>query len=88
MTLRLSRRELQRKFPPGIHLINKQNETLYLVIGWSEIPALTHVIPGTKKLVTTTKSWQIWLLGNQRFKAVRWDGLHDYMTLKEWEYDV
>ena len=88
---RVSRRELQRKFPPGA--MGVWGTTMFTVVGWAPVAA-TPAVPSrgpdpVQGYFTTAKaaqpaSWEVAVLVGQRLLTWQWTVLKSCKTLEEW----
>jgi hypothetical protein len=75
----MSRRLVQRRFPPGSFAI--RGPFTWLVIGWAPVPP--H--PTGWKNHMTARDWECLLVRDQRLERVRWETMRECYTLDEWE---
>ncbi len=80
-----SRREVQRRFPPGSFYV--RSDRLFLIVGWAPTPSGKHGYwhEGTWRVATIASSWVAYVLKDQRLMAEPWEYIRDCKTVEEWE---
>jgi len=77
-----SRRQVQRRFPPGSYAIGESRYALYLIIAWTQLPAVKR-LDGT---IRNASSWEATVVvGNARIEHLRWESVRGCWTIEEWE---
>lgn len=77
-----SRRQVQRRFPPGTFFLYDKNK-LGMIVGWA--PVAADINPKTG-FVRSTATWEVLVLkDNSRIVRHRWEWVQDWLTLEEWE---
>lgn len=80
LPLRMSRRQVQRKFPPGSLVFNRHSP-LELVVGWYPVPRAKDY-----RGPFTAASWNVLLIrDDQRLVHQCWEYLLGAWTLEEYE---
>lgn len=70
-----SRREVQRRFPPGTMFVNSGGRRIATIVGWA--PSRD----GWRKV----QSWSAIIIRDQRVTVEHWEHMREAMTLDEWE---
>lgn len=77
-----SRRQVQRRFPPGSFVLNEAG-IIGFVVGWA--PVAPDVNPRTG-YVRSVATWEaLLLLSGNVLTRWKWEGLMEQMNLDEWE---
>ena len=81
-----SRREVQRRFPPGAFGVCKQSNLLFTVVGWSQVPAVIEPNSGPAAIrkLKEVSSWEVVVLLNNRLIRKSWSAISTDWTLNEW----
>ena len=79
-----SRRQIQRRFPPGEFVVSKETcQIMGTVIGWSAVRA--DLNPKTGQ-IRTAESWEVLILTkNNTMNRRGWWSMEGLMNLDEWE---
>lgn len=79
-----SRRQVQRRFPPGEFLVSKEsNSIIGTIVGWSAIRAEHN--PRTGEL-RRAQDWEVLVLDKKNTLYRRgWWSMQDMMNFEEWE---
>ncbi len=79
----MSRREVQKKFQPGMMVISKRNLRLSMIVGYSAIPPVTN----RHGRETSPASWEALVLSSVGdIKTVHWFSLdQEYYSTVTWE---
>ena len=75
-----SRRQVQRRFPPGAFLY--AGGALCVVVGWVPVAPKALAFSGGRMSAAT---WEALLLINERMQTMRWENVRECWTLEEWE---
>lgn len=88
-----SRREVQRRFPPGAFGVDNQTNSLFTAVGW--IPSTTTVWitgsgqpsrgPAQARKAEKVASHDAVVLRDGRVSHVNWESMAAQWTLPEWE---
>jgi hypothetical protein len=80
-----SRRQVQRRFPPGSFIIDSRGTRMALVIGWGPTPVVVRQNwSGTTRIVSP-RSWVVYIVEDNRVRTLPWESARDSYTLEEWE---
>lgn len=76
-----TRRQVQRRFPPGAFVVFEGTQRLATIVGWCQTP------PTYKKNgeLRTAMGWEAVLIWDCRVINVSWERMRDHWTLEEWE---
>lgn len=78
-----SRRQVQRKFPPGTMFVHGHRNLIGTIIGWAPVAANINPANG---YVRSAASWEVLVLyGESRVERLRWESIREWLTLEEWE---
>lgn len=78
--MELSRRQTQRKYPPGTLVTSRDGRTLMMVVGYAP------TCPRETKFGKVVQNWEVWLLSHRReLTTVMWYQMKDLYLIEEWE---
>jgi hypothetical protein len=83
-----SRRQVQRRFPPGSFIIDDSGRYLGFVLGWGPTASTLRpsiVEPGT--VVGDARSWIVYFIKDNRVSTLPWYNVRECYNLEEWEDD-
>jgi len=81
-----SRRQVQRRFPPGSFIINHPGDRIALVVGWGPTEStLRQSITEPSRMLGRPRSWVAYIIEDNRIKTVMWEVVRDGYTMEEWE---
>lgn len=78
-----SRRQVQRRFPPGTIVVSETNR-MTMVVGWAPTAPTFNKRTGA---VISPQNWAVYIIGgDNRLQTVDWEWLErHYTSLEEWE---
>ena len=77
-----SRRQVQRRFPPGAFVINSLGNRMAVVIGWAPVEAVINSKTGREVSPIT---WEALILHDQRLERIPWQKIRDDYNIDEWK---
>ena len=84
-----SRRQVQRRFPPGSFIIDSRGTRMAFVVGWEPTPVETKLRrpwdPWCEEKVVTPRSWVAYVIEGDRILTLPWTSVRDSYNLEEWE---
>lgn len=84
-----SRRQTQRRFPPGSFIIDSRGSRMAFVVGWGPTPVLERARrpwdPWCDEKVVTPRSWIAYVVEADRVLTLPWENVRDSYNLDEWE---
>lgn len=77
-----SRRQVQRRFPPGAFVVSRETCSIIgTIVGWSAVRATYYPYNGTK-----SQTWEVLILTNKNvLSRENWMSMEDKMSFEEWE---
>jgi hypothetical protein len=81
-----SRRQVQRRFPPGTFIIDSRGTRMALVIGWGPTQStLRPSVINPDRMVGEARSWIAYVVEDCRILTLPWTSVRDSYNLEEWE---
>lgn len=81
-----SRRQVQRRFPPGSFIIDSRGTRMGFVVGWGPTPStLRPSVYNPDRMVGQARSWIAYIIEDNRIRTLPWESVRDSYNLEEWE---